>query len=105
MNEDNRSPKYIKSRRNLSDLEINFLQQRNALSEPNQSYAPKANCIKINRSKLPHDFFPRSESVRKKISSKRSIYEGSVPILDRRRKAESEREHVSPEKTSFFGFF
>lgn len=48
--------------------------------------------IKINRNKLPADFFPRTESVRKNKG-------GSIDRKghgDFMRKAESERDHYSP---------
>lgn len=62
----------------------------------------KAHSIKINRSKLPPDFFPHSDSIKKNINSQNT--EESTYERDNSLKVRSERLYNSPEKTSFFGF-
>jgi hypothetical protein len=69
------------------------------LSEPKN----KPNFIKINKNKLPNDFFQKKQSRR---VSEQKIYlpqQFTEPLLHTRR-IESERLIYSPEKTSFFGF-
>jgi hypothetical protein len=60
--------------------------------------------IKINKNKLPLDFFPKKESSTARKSNTRAHFpqEYTEPVLIR--KVESERNAYSPEKTSFFGF-
>lgn len=63
----------------------------------------KPNFIKINKNKLPNDFFQKKQSRR---VSEQKIYlpqQLTEPLLHTRR-IESERLIYSPEKTSFFGF-
>lgn len=68
------------------------------MSEPK----PSLNMIKINKHKLPMDFFPKKELSARRSSFNRGM-EVSDPVLGR--KAESERmSNYTPEKTSFFGF-
>lgn len=108
MKESNRSSKLRKTKRNFSDVEGNFALNRDPDLTPHSLplREPTAHFIKINRSKLPADFFPRSESLRRKpVTYRPSFTEEKAPNQELFRRAISEREDVSPDKTSFFGFF
>lgn len=66
----------------------------------------RPNLIKINKSKLPNDFFQKREQPTRHTPSVRL----NLPLDNSEpthayKKAESERLHYSPEKTSFFGYF
>ena len=69
------------------------------MSEPKASL----NRIKINKGKLPLDFFPKKD-----LSARRSSFKNGIPQEMTEpvavRKVESERSNFTPEKTSFFGF-
>ena len=51
-----------KSKRNHSDFQSNFAEAKNQsdISSERKYLKAKANSIKINRNKLPPDFFPRN---------------------------------------------
>ena len=59
-----------KSKRNHSDFQSNVLEAKNQseISSERKYMKAKANSIKINRSKLPPDFFPRNDSLKRKTS-------------------------------------
>ena len=68
---------------------------------------PKAriNLIKINKNKLPTDFFLQKDSLSRKTIHHKLQATPPPESIHQHKKAESERLHYSPEKTSFFGFF
>lgn len=69
------------------------------LSEPK----PRMNLIKINKNKLPLDFFLRKEmSARRHSNHKTHFQQQYTEPLLYFRKADSERVQFTPEKTSFF---
>jgi hypothetical protein len=96
---------YRLPRKQLSDL-ANAIELRSKskdmhrLSEPK----PRINLIKINRHKLPTDFFPRKDFSARKSSHKTYFREEQANLGSGVKKADSERIHYTPEKTSFFGF-
>lgn len=65
----------------------------------------RPNLIKINKSKLPNDFFQKREQPRLAPSVRLNLPLDSSESNHAYKKAESERLHYSPDKTSFFGYF
>lgn len=92
-------------RKQLSDL-ANAIELRSKskdlhrLSEPK----PRLNLIKINKHKLPTDFFPKKDLSARKYPHKAYFREEQADLALGIKKTESERIHYTPEKTSFFGF-
>lgn len=85
------------------------MENQHRFSEPKG----RINLIKINKNKLPGDFFLKKEAQsRRTITNKFHIQQEPTEHYQLYKKAESERLHFSPErlhfspeKTSFFGFF
>lgn len=81
---------FRRSKRNFSDLNSQPANIR-LVEDPYEAEKlanPKRNSIKINKNRLPPDFFPRTESLRKKVFSTRpSIEEGKNYIKSIYRKA------------------
>lgn len=65
----------------------------------------RPNLIKINKSKLPNDFFQKKEQPRLAPSLRMNLPLDGPDYNQAYKKAESERLHYSPDKTSFFGYF
>lgn len=77
--------------------------RRGGLSEPKG----RTNLIKINKNKLPLDFFPKRthSNSRRNPSLRFNLPADIQEAAHLHKKAESERLHYSPEKTSFFAYF
>lgn len=77
--------------------------RRGRLSEPKG----RTNLIKINKGKLPLDFFPKRthSNTRRHPSLRFNLPPDIHEAAHLHKKAESERLHNSPEKTTFYGYF
>lgn len=90
------------SRKQLSEVEWERAVRRDShlrFSEPKT----RLNLIKINKNKLPVDFFPRKDLSSRRIPALRPLPDPEPAPTPHR--ADSERLHYSPEKTSFFACF